>query len=411
MTPKNSAPSTGVDEAIGLLLEQVRRSEPQLIDLDHCLGLVLAKRLVSRELHPAEDTSAMDGYAVRSEDLEKASPAEPVSLTQVEDIRAGFPPERVLSSGQNSRISTGGLLPRGADAVVMREDVDADGEGTVRFFAPVARGQNIRYAGEHLKLGETGVEENAVLGSAEIGMAAYLGYDKIWCYPKVKVAVLATGSELVESGVELSRGQIRDSNGAALVAALNSVGCEVCFRARVPDSPEALDSALSQAFDSSEVVITSGGISAGWHDLVRKRIEKLGGSFSFHKLRMRPGKPIAFGQCGASHFFCLPGNPVSTLVTFEVFAKPALLKMMGRSEQAPIFKAELTQAIQKKSDFTIFYRGVMQEDENGRLKVRLTGPQGSHLLRSLVEANVLIRAEEGQECLEAGSMVSVYKLS
>ena len=411
MSQKTSLPSTGVDEALALLLQQVERSEPQLVDLNDSLGLVLAQPLVSREMHPAEDTSAMDGYALRSDDLEQASEALPVLLTQVEDIRAGFPPERAISCGQTSRISTGGLLPQGADAVVMREDVDVAEEGELRFAAPVASGQNIRYAGEHLKLGETAVGEGTVLRSAEIGMAAYLGYDKIWVYPKVRVAVLATGSELVESGAPLSRGQIRDSNGVALVAALTSMGCDITFRARVPDSPEALDAALSKAFDSSDVVITSGGISAGWHDLVRTRIEKLGGSFSFHKLRMRPGKPIAFGNCGGSHFFCLPGNPVSTLVTLEVFAKPALLKIMGREEIAPKLMAELTQTIHKKSDFTIFYRAVMQEDESGRLKVKLTGPQGSHMLKSMVQANVLIRAEEGVERLEAGSMVSVYKLS
>ena len=400
---------TGVEEAIELLLGQIEPGKPQAYLLEEALGLVLAESVCAEEQHPADDTSAMDGYAVRTSSLASASAASPVRLQQIEDIRAGSPPERPVGTGQTSRISTGGLVPEGADAVVMREDVRADESG-VFFSGPVEAGQNIRYAGEHIKAGEELLSPGMRLGPAEIGMAAYLGRERVSCIPRVTASVLSTGSELVSSTTEVRRGQIRDSNGISLASALQDIGCKVVAQQRVPDQPELLEKALSKAFSSSRVVLTSGGISAGWHDLVRQQIKKLGGVFSFHKLRMRPGKPLAFGRCGESFFFCLPGNPVSSMVTFEVFAKPALRKLAGLPTSPRTVKAVLTERVEKRPGFTIFFRGLARRTESGGLEVRLTGPQGSHMLRSLVEANVLIRTEEDAETLEAGAEVTVLPL-
>jgi molybdopterin molybdotransferase len=400
-------PTTGVDEALTSLLSQIETLSPTGHSLETALGLVLAEPLLAAEDHPADDTSAMDGYAVRAEDLKMAA-ATPIHLRQQEDIKAGSPPTKFLSAGQTSRISTGGLVPEGADAVVMREVVEVAEEG-IRFCAPAVVGQNIRYAGEHVRAGEEILSSGTLLGAAEIGMAAYLGREEVQAIPRVSVAVLSTGSELVSSGLPLKRGQIRDSNGISLASALRQMGCLVTMQARVPDRKDALDQALEEAFSKSDVVLTSGGISAGWHDLVRQRIEHLGGQFSFHKLRMRPGKPLAFGHCGDSHFFCLPGNPVSSMVTFEVFAKPALRKMAGLPPHPRVLRARLTQRIEKREGFTIFYRGILESGVDGN-RVRLTGPQGSHMLRSMCEANVLVRAEEDDHVLEPETMVTVLPL-
>jgi len=349
----------------------------------------------------------MDGYAVCASSVSAASESNPVDLPIIEDVRAGFSPQSEIGPGQASRISTGGLVPQGADSVVMREDVQVLEDGTVRFRSAIDKGSNIRYAGEHIRSGEEVLTRGTVMGAPQMGMAAFLGAETIRCYAPVTVAVLATGSELVPVGEKLQRGQIRDSNSVALASALRGLGCEVTLVDRVEDTPEALDSALSEAFAKSRIVITSGGISAGWHDLVRERIEKRGGEFFFHKLRMRPGKPLAFGRWEDKNFFCLPGNPVSSLVTFEIFVKPALLKLMGCDYRTKTVKAVLEETIAKRKGFAIYYRGIMTECESGMRTVRLTGPQGSHILRSMTEANVLIQAPEEREVLAQGSLVDV----
>ncbi len=400
----------GVEEALNGLLDSLSPVPPVLVPLDDALGLVLAQPLISDEIHPADDMSAMDGYAVAASALDGASRDQPVRLAIVEDVRAGFPPEKALQAGQCSRISTGALLPVGADAVEMREYVEVQGDHVV-FSRPLPKSSNVRFAGEHLRVGDPVLPAWKVLGSADLGMAAYLGQAELACHPRLPVAVLATGSELVEGGSALARGQIRDSNGVALSAAVRELGCSVVQRERVADDPDALDQAIARASGQARVLLTSGGISAGWHDLVRERIEGSGGTFHFHKLRMRPGKPIAFGRLGEMWVFCLPGNPVSSLVTFEVFVKPALLKLMGRDWQSPTVPAVLAEPLTKKRGFTVFFRVHLQAEADGTLTARLSGPQDSHQLKSLVQANGLLVAGEETENLPAGSVVSVRRLA
>lgn len=403
-------PSVGVTEGLRTLLESLVPLEPVTVDLEEAEGLVLAEPIISHETHPADDTSAMDGYAVRCSDLASATPENPVILEQVEDVAAGFPPERPLTRGQTSRISTGALIPDEAEAVVIREVVEVVGPGRIQFTAPVELGANIRRAGEHLKPGDEVLRAGTILEEAELGMAAYLGVTELRCHPRLKVAILATGSELTGPGQPLGRGQVRDSNGTALACAVRKLGGRVVLRDRVGDSAEALFEALQRASESCQVILTSGGISAGWHDLVRESIESLGGKFAFHKLRMRPGKPIAFGHLGSSFFFCLPGNPVSSLVTFEVFVRPALMKLMGRQWKPLVRKARLLEPIDKREGFTVFFRGIAEADDNDAWSVRLTGPQGSHQLKSMVHANVLIRVPEEVVELEVGDEVEILVL-
>ena len=406
-TSDPETPALGVDDALEQLLEGLEPFPPVRLPLEEALGLVLAESLVSREIHPAEDTSAMDGYAVQAEDLGEASLESPVRLRLLEDVRAGSPPQFMVDPGTCSRISTGALVPKGADAVEMREYVSLEGD-EVLFMRPITPRANIRFAGEHLQVGEQALSAGAVLGPAELGMAAYLGASELLCHPRLSVAILATGSELVGDGGELSRGQIRDSNGISLEAAARNLGCSVVMRQRVADEAEALDQAITEAGSKAQVLLTSGGISAGWHDLVRERIEKSGGVFTFHKLRMRPGKPVAFGKIGSLWVFCLPGNPVSSLVTFEVFVKPALLKLMGRQPEARTVQAELSEAVHKKKGFTVFFRVRLETTKYGTKTARLSGPQESHQLKSLVWADGLMKVGEEVETLEAGSQVEVH---
>lgn len=396
----------GVDEALRDLLAGVSALPAEPVELDEALGLVLGESLEAQEDHPSEDISAMDGYAVRAENLRTASLENPVVLPIGEDIRAGFPPSREVSNFECARISTGALVPAGADSVEMREYVDLV-EGQAVFSRPIASGANVRYAGEHLRRGESPLAAGVVLGPSQLGMAAHMGYLRPLCHPRLKVAILATGSELVEGG-ELARGQIRDSNGIALASAVRHLGCSVSLRERVADEESVLGAAIDRAVASSHVLLTSGGISAGWHDLVRERIEAAGGEFVFHKLRMRPGKPVAFGRIGALWVFCLPGNPVSSLVTFEVFVKPAMLKLMGRPSQTAEVRAELAERVEKKQGFTVFFRVCLEERGEGLLPLaRLTGPQASHHLKSLVDADGLMVLGEEVERLEPGQHVQV----
>lgn len=404
-------PALSVQEALESLMASVLPLEAQPVELDDALGLVLAQSVVSEEIHPAEDTSAMDGYAVQSLDLRRASEQTPVRLRIVEDVQAGYPPEVEVREDECSRISTGALIPSGADAVEMREFVEVDEEGEYAVFKrPVEATANIRFAGDHLQVGEEVLSSGTVLSSAELGMAAYLGKHELLCRPRLNIAVLATGSELVGGGQALARGQIRDSNGTALAAAVRGLGCEVVLRQTVADDPEILDRAIEEAVGKAHVLLTSGGISAGWHDLVRERIEGSGGSFFFHKLRMRPGKPLAFGKIRDCWVFCLPGNPVSSLVAFEVFVKPALRKLMGRSAVSQTVRATLMEPLTKKAGFTVFFRVRLEDGPKGEKLARLSGPQLSHQLKSLVGANGLLVAEEEVEELSAGQQVDVVLL-
>lgn len=405
MTGKDTAPLS-VEEARNRILSLLSVLPVVPVKLEDSLGLTLGQDVVARESHPTDDTSAMDGYAVRASDLRSASLERPVRLPFHYEVAAGSPLEREVTAGQAVRINTGGLIPRGTDAVVMREEVTLLDSNIVEFRAPVSQGSHIRFAGEHVTQGETVLGRGTLLRPAHLSMGAYLGVETWNCVPRPRVAILATGSELVSGTDQLDKGQVRDSNSVGLAAALTSLGANVVSKETVPDSPASLEAALERAFDCSDVLLTTGGISAGWHDHVRNSIEKHDGEFLFHKLKMRPGKPLGFGRCRDTIFFCLPGNPVSSLVTFELFVTPALHTMMGRLWRPTVETATLTEPISKKSGVAVFYRGVRHEVE-GRPEVRLTGPQGSHMLRSLAEANVLIWADEKDENLEAGQEVRV----
>lgn len=397
----------GVSEALRDLFESLQPLSPVEVEVDDAMGLVLAEPIVSNEIHPADDSSAMDGYALQSTATRGATQEHPVFLQVVEDIRAGYPPEEAIAAHQCSRVSTGGLLPCGADAVEMREKIRVLDDGRIAITQEVAPGSHVRKAGEHLKVGDEVVAAGTVLSSSELGMAAFLGYVKLRCYPRLKVAIAVTGSELVPGSETPATGQIRDSNGVALACAVKELGCEVSLRERVADQREAIDDVIARALPSSHVLLTTGGISAGWHDLVRGRIENAGGVFTFHKLRMRPGKPIAFGRIKQTWIFCLPGNPVSSLVSFEIFVKPALCKLMGRSWHPIVIQGRLSERLTKKIGLTVFFQVCLTQGDDGIPGVSLSGPQGSHQLKSFVAADGLLVCGEEIEEIPSGEMVEV----
>ena len=399
----------GVEEALDTLLASLEPLAPVSVPLQQAGGLVLAEDIISEETHPAEDTSAMDGYALIAADLAESCSESPSSLTVLQDIAAGTAPDLRVVAGTACRISTGGLVPEGADTVVPRELVTDVIDDKVLFSAPVAKNCHIRKAGEHVRPGDKVLSLGDRLNAAELGMAAFMGREKLLCFPRVRVAVLATGSELRGQSESLARGQIRDSNSVALARYCEQAGCEVVLRERVLDSSEDLDSALKRAILAADVVITSGGISAGWHDLVRERIEACGGSFLFHKLRMRPGKPIAFGRAQGTTFLCLPGNPVSSMVTFEVFARPALSRLMGTTYEPWTVRAILSQPITTQKGLTVFTRVAVTKTDRG-YEAKPSGPQGSHMLTTMVKADGLVAVGEEQDVLVTESSVEVRLL-
>ncbi len=393
-----------VSQALERILSQVAPLEPRTLSLSQTLGLVLAQEVVAREAHPPFDNSAVDGFAVRS-----AETADGGWLEVVGSVPAGTVPDFELGPGQAAAIMTGAMLCPGADACAMVEDSEHL-DGKVRFGRPIRPAENVRRQGEHLQSGEVVLQPGHRLRPADLGLAASLGYPELVCVPRARVAIVSTGSELVPPGQPMGPGQIRDSNSYAIEAQVRACGGEPLRMGPVSDDPAALERILRQALDQAEVLVTSAGVSVGEHDHVRDLIGRLGGELSFWRIKMRPGKPLAFGLAGSIPMFGLPGNPVSSMVTFELFVRPALELMMGRPPQRRQRQtARLAHEVTKKPGLTTFLRCRLETTGSGTL-ARATGDQGSHILRSMVDADALAVLPEEVERLEAGHEVEVLPL-
>lgn len=373
------------------------------------LGRILAADLVSPLDVPGHDNSAMDGWAVRFADLAASGETR---LARMGESFAGKPFGGSLGSGQAVRIFTGAVMPAGADTVVMQERASEVPGGVVVAAGAVAKaGQNRRFAGEDVKRGTVVFRAGQPLRPAELGMIASLGIGEIDVYRRLRVAFFSTGDELVSIGKPLSEGQIYDSNRYTIHAMLARLGCEVVDMGVVPDVPEALERAFATAAANADVVITSGGVSVGEADYVKQLLDRLG-EVVFWKIAMKPGRPLAYGRLGGAHFFGLPGNPVSVMVTFYQFVREALLVLQGRSDAAPVptFKAKLASPIRKAPGRTEFQRGILAPDGEGGWTVRTTGDQGSGILSSMSQANcfVVLPADTGN--VAAGEPVDVQLL-
>jgi molybdopterin molybdotransferase len=377
------------------------------VHVRHALDRVLAGDIVSPLDVPGHDNSAMDGWAVRFADLQGET-----TLKRVGESFAGAPYAGAIGAGEAVRIFTGAVMPAGADTVVMQERArEIPGGVTIAAGAVAKAGQNRRFAGEDLQRGALVFRAGQPLRPAEIGMLASLGIGEVGVYRKLRVAFFSTGDELKSIGQPLAAGQIYDSNRYTLYGMLVRLNCDIVDMGVVPDAPDALERAFATAAANADVVITSGGVSVGEADFVKQLLDKLG-EVLFWKIAMKPGRPLAYGKIGGAHFFGLPGNPVSVMVTFYEFVRDALLVLQGRAgvEPVPLFKATLAASIRKAPGRTEFQRGILSRDETGGWQVRTTGDQGSGILSSMSHANcfIVLGAETGN--VAAGEAVDVQLL-
>jgi molybdopterin molybdotransferase len=398
-------------EAALHILAAVPRQPTLRIPLDDALGSVLAEALVSPLDLPAWTNSAMDGYAARGADVRGASPGAPVRLRVVEQIPAGAFPSRALQAGECARIFTGAPLPAGADTVIRQEDTDL-GPDDVEIRSDRDVGVNIRLAGEDIRRGETVLHAGAELGAAELGVLASLAVAHPLVYRRPRVGILGGGDEIVDVDQPeeiLSGRKVASSNSHTLGALVRLAGGEPLNLGLARDTPASVREHLARA-PECDLLVTSAGISVGEHDHLRDAVESMGGRLDFWKLRMRPGAPVGFGQVLGVPWIGLPGNPVSAMVTFELFVRPAIRVMAGHllpfRRTAPVRTAE---HIILKPKLQHFLRAVVSGTPSGP-EARLTGPQGSGILTSMVRANALLIIPEGQHETPAGSAVPALRL-
>lgn len=398
----NSMPVPKAREVIAQFLAPIATVER--VAVRAALGRVLAADVISPVDVPSHDNSAMDGYAVRIADLKSNGK---VTLKLVGSSFAGVPFKGAVGAGQCVRIMTGGVVPQGADAIVMQEHVEAK-DHDITIGAGHRQGQNLRRAGEDLQRGQPALKRGQPLRPAEIGLIASLGIPEVSVYRRLRVAFFSTGDELVSVGSPLGEGQIYDSNRYTIYGMLVRLGCEVIDMGVVRDDPKLLEAAFREAASIADVVITSGGVSVGEADFVKVLLNKLG-EVVFWKIAMKPGRPLAYGKIGNAHFFGLPGNPVSVMVTFYQFVRDALLKLSGRDpiDPLPTFRVPCTSTLKKAPGRTEFQRGILSRDAAGALSVRVTGEQGSGILRSMSEANCFIILPTEQGNVTPGTTVEV----
>jgi molybdopterin molybdotransferase len=398
----NSMPVAKAREVIARFLQPVTATER--LSVRAALGRVLAEDLVSPLNVPAHDNSAMDGYAARFADLKGDVD---VALKVTGTAFAGAPFQGAVKAGECVRIMTGGVVPAGADTIVMQEHVKAV-QDRVTIGPGHKKGQNLRRAGEDLSVGQIALTRGLPLRPAEVGLISSLGIGEVNVYRRLRVAFFSTGDELVSIGTQLKEGQIYDSNRYTLHGMLTRLGCEVLDMGVVRDDPKLLENAFHDAAAAADVVITSGGVSVGEADFVKALLDKLG-EVVFWKIAMKPGRPLAYGRIGAAHFFGLPGNPVSVMVTFYQFVRDALLKLSGRDPVPPLptFKVPCVSSLKKAPGRTEFQRGVLERDSHGTWSVRVTGEQGSGILRSMAEANCFIILPDAQGNVASGTLVEV----
>src|SRR3989339_950858 len=398
--------------------------ENELIKIESALGRVCVSDLKSKENIPPFNNSAMDGFAARAEDVKGSRGENPKILEVVGSLAAGYTTGRTIRPGEAIRIMTGAPLPKGADSVVMVEDTQkvttsprhkvTSKKEYVRIFKEVKKGENVRYAGEDVEKGEVVIKKGSILKSGHIGMLASLGFGRVKVFRKPKVAILATGDELVQIKQKLTPGKIRNSNSYSLYAQVLKAGALPILLGIARDNKKAIEDKIRQGL-SADVLIVCGGVSVGDYDFVKDVLKDVGTQMKFWRVAMKPGKPLAFGlmpgtktNFGARRripVFGLPGNPVSSMVSFEQFVRPALLKMSGAKDISRFHLPAIAKDdFEKKKGLRYFLR-VILENKGGTLYATLTGPQGSGILKSMVLANGIMELPEDMEFLKRGQEV------
>ncbi len=412
-----------LETATARMLERLQPLPATTVGVDEAVGRVLAEPIVARVTMPPWDNSAMDGFALQAADIAGATRRWPKTLQVVGESRAGHAPEVEVRSGTAVRVLTGAMIPDGADAVVPVEDTDApagmaDLPESVIIRAAAAPGAHIRAAGSDLHQGDRLLEPGIRISPAAVAVIVAAGHGAMRVHRRPRVAILATGDELVEAGAALGPGQIHDSNAPALAAQARLVGAEVRRFGIVRDTLAEVERRLAEAIAWADVVVVSGGVSVGAHDVVKLAFERFG-KLELWRVAIQPGKPLAFGRAvgpdGASVlFFGLPGNPVSTFVTFELFVRPVLRRLSG--DRDPLardaVRARLASPMTKSRDRRAFLRVTLEPDPErpGSWLAASAGGQGSHVLSALAAADGLAIIPEDMDGLPAGAEVDVWRL-
>ncbi|MEK6598846.1 MAG: gephyrin-like molybdotransferase Glp [Deltaproteobacteria bacterium] len=408
-----------VEAALEIILSEIKPLGMERINILSSLGRVLGEDIFASTDNPPWDNSAMDGYALRAIDTKTASKDKPITLKVIEDLPAGYTAKKTIKKGEAIRIMTGAPMPRGADAVLMVEETEAVVSGQrsvarnqkseVKIFREARLGDNIRKAGEDFRKGDLVLTKGVSIRPAEIGMLAAVGKPIVYVHQRPKVAVLSTGDELVEIDETPTDGKIRNSNSYAIAAQVRACGAIPVQLGIARDNKKNLREKLEAGL-TADCIVSSGGVSVGDFDFVKDVLKEMGSEMRFWKVAMKPGKPLAFGVIGGKPAFGLPGNPISSMVAFEQFAMPAILKMMGKKDVFKrVFYALLTKPIKKKTGRVHFVRGVL-EQKNGKFYATPLEGQGSGILSSMVKANCLIVLPEDISDADKDSKVKVQML-
>jgi molybdopterin molybdotransferase len=384
-----------------ILRQLAEPTPPEVVAVTRARQRVLAEDLLAPFDVPPTDNSAVDGYAVASDDVPAGKTRE---LDVVAELAAGAVFEGAVASGQTVRIMTGAPMPRGADTVYPQEMVER--RGNRLSVGPIPKGANVRKRGEDIQAGTIAIERGTVLRPQEMGLITSLGQWQVLVHRRPRVALLSTGDEVVEPGTPRKPGQIYDANRFTLRGSIEQCGGEVVDLGIVADVRDELRDRLLEAAGVGDIVVTSGGVSVGVLDLVKDVLDEIG-AIDFWQVAMQPGRPLAFGRIASAHFFGLPGNPVASMLAFMLFVRPAIYKLAGRRQLFPeTAEATAIEAMSKKKGRREFKRGIVRW-QNGRWEARTTGPQGSGILSSMAAGNCLIVLDEERGDVAAGETVLV----
>jgi molybdopterin molybdotransferase len=403
--------------ALEIICSNIKTVDLEKVDIFSSLGRILAQNIKSKDNIPPFDNSAMDGFALNSRDTKGASLKRPIILKVIADIPAGERLKRRIRKMEAVRIMTGAELPLGSDCVIKVEDIEEINSQYIKISRCIKKGENVRYKGEDVKKEEQVLTKGMKIGPAQVGMLAALGIKKIKVYRRIKVGILSTGDELIELGRRLIKGKVRNSNSYSLYAAVLNSGSLPYNLGIVPDNKEKIKRKIKEAIKLNlDILLISGGVSVGEYDYVKEALSELHAEFKFWRLRIRPGKPFLFTVLNKENqdkilIFGLPGNPVSSLICFEEFVKPCIMWMSGvkyfRYRQIYAVSEE---EIKKKKGLRYFFR-VKLEEKNNRIFAKLTGPQGSGILKSLVSADGIMVVPEEITKIKKGDRVKVQLLS